>query len=133
MVQLDMHGWKEFREQAERLKNKVAYLANVGEDGRPLVHPVSVILEEGYLFVFMERTSPKAHDLQKNGRFALHSSVADTSGSNGEFVASGCASLVSDPQLRATASRLRRMVPAKGKFRFIFVNRRKSNGYDLFE
>lgn len=114
MAQLDMHGWKELQEEAselaefgaERLKNKVAYLATVGEDGRPRVHPVAVILGEGHLFVFMERTSPKAHDLQKNGRFALHSAVADTSGSNGEFAASGSASLVSDSKLRATAGRL---------------------------
>ncbi len=110
-----MHGWKELQEQAselaefgaERLRNKVAYLATVGGDGRPRVHPVSVIVGEGYLFVFMDRNSPKGHDLQRNRQFALHSSVADTSGSNGEFAAYGRASLVSDPQLRATAARLR--------------------------
>jgi hypothetical protein len=114
MDQLNMRGWKELQEQAselaefgaERLKNKVAYLATVAKEERPRVHPVAVILGEGYLFVFMEPTSPKAHDLRKNGRFALHSSVTDTSGSNGEFTADGRASLVSDPQLRATAARL---------------------------
>ncbi len=111
-----MHmGWKEFQEGspelakfgAERLKNNVAYLATVSENGQPRVHPVSPIVGEGHLFIFMERTSPKAHDLQKNRRYALHSSVRDTSGSNGEFAISGRANLITDPELRATAARIR--------------------------
>lgn len=108
-------GWKEFQEKspdlakfgAERLKNTVAYLATVSENGQPRVHPVSPIVGEGHLFLFMERTSPKARDLQKNGLYALHSSVRDTSGSNGEFTISGRATLISDPGLRATAARIR--------------------------
>jgi len=68
------------------------------------VHPVTPILGAGRLFVFMEPTSPKGHDLRRDGRYALHSAVRDTEGSNGEFIVTGKARLVSDPQTRAVAA-----------------------------
>jgi hypothetical protein len=50
----------------------LAYLATVRADGAPRIHPVSpVITDEGiYCFVV---SSPKRHDLDRDGRYALHS------------------------------------------------------------
>jgi hypothetical protein len=60
----------------ERLLDQgVAYLATTARDGAPRVHPVSPIITEHGLYVFMEPTSPKGHDLRRDGRFALHGPV----------------------------------------------------------
>lgn len=74
---------------AARFTNRVAYLATVRKDGSPQVHPVSPILRDNRLFVFMYPTSPKAHDLQRDGRYALHCAVEDNSGGAGEFYVRG--------------------------------------------
>jgi hypothetical protein len=89
---------------AERLLDgEVAYLATVREDGSPRVHPVTPIIGDGRLFVFMEPTSPKGHDLRRNGRYAMHCQVADSEGGKGEFFLSGRAQLVEDAAIRETA------------------------------
>jgi hypothetical protein len=104
-------SWKHF-EQAnpqlaafghERLHRRVCYLATVRKDGSPRVHPVSPLISDGHLLVFMEPTSPKGHDLRRDGRYALHSSVADNDGTGGEFTVAGRARLVQSPALRMTA------------------------------
>ena len=97
---------------AERLNGKVAYLATVRKDGSPRVHPMTPIIGQGRLFVFMEPTSPKGHDLVRNGRYAMHCSVSDTSGASGEFFISGHAHLVDSPELRALAAGLSSYAPA---------------------
>ena len=84
---------------AGRFENRVAYLATVGKDGAPRVHPVSPILRQNRLFVFMYPTSPKAHDLQRGGRYALHCSVEGSDGGAGEFYVRGTAQQVHDPAL----------------------------------
>jgi hypothetical protein len=81
----------------------VAYLATIRQDGAPRVHPVTPIVGQGHLFVFMEPTSPKGHDLLRDGRYALHCAVGDSSGDSGEFQVSGRARLVEDATLRALA------------------------------
>ena len=87
-----------------RFASRVAYLATVRSDGTPRVHPVTPILGGGHLFVFMDKRSPKGHDLRRTGRFALHSSVEDEEGGQGEFFIAGGASQVDDESLRATAA-----------------------------
>ncbi len=96
-----MATWGEFAEAAPELTDfgterfrtaEVAYLATVRSDARPRVHPVTPIIGGGRLFVFMERTSPKGHDLRRNDRYALHSLVTDQHGTGGEFLVSGKAS-----------------------------------------
>lgn len=83
----------------------VAYLATVSADGRPRVHPVSpVISSDDRLFVFMEPTSPKGHDLRRDGRFALHSAVEDVFGTGGEVFVRGVAAAVEDPADRRVAA-----------------------------
>jgi len=78
-----MSSWGDFEAAApqiaafarERLHGRVSYLATVQADGGPRVHPVTPIVGGGRLFLFMEPTSPKGRDLQRDGRFALHCGV----------------------------------------------------------
>ena len=107
-------SWKNLEEKqpelaafgAERLKDKVAYLATIRKDGSPRVHPLTPIIGQGHLFVFKEPTSPKGHDLRRDRRYAMHCSVSDNSGAGGEFIISGRARLVDNPELRALAVKL---------------------------
>jgi hypothetical protein len=113
-------SWREFAadapEMAEfgkrRFASEVAYLATVKKDGGPRVHPVTPITGEGRLFLFMEPTSPKGHDLRRDGRYALHCSVADSDGGQGEFLITGTASLVEDPGTRSIAVKCASYAPA---------------------
>lgn len=84
-----------------RLTCRVAYLATVRADGSPRIHPVTPHVGDGRLFVYMEPSSPKVGDLRRDGRFALHCTVEDTSGGEGEFIVWGYATLVDDADLRA--------------------------------
>jgi hypothetical protein len=107
-----MTSWLEFAQHAPdlakfgkaRFGSGVAYLGTVRADGSPRVHPVTPILGE-QLFLFMEPTSPKGKDLERDARFTLHCSVEDSSGGNGEFYVRGRAFLTSDPLLREQAVR----------------------------
>ncbi len=91
---------------AARFGDGVAYLATVREDGSPRIHPVTPIAGEGRLFLFMEPTSPKGKDLRRDGRYALHSAVDDSGGSNGEFLVEGRAEFVEEPAILDFASSL---------------------------
>ncbi|HEY9089702.1 MAG TPA: pyridoxamine 5'-phosphate oxidase family protein [Anaerolineaceae bacterium] len=107
-----MPSWIEFTQQAPeiaafgkaRLENRVAYLGTLRADGSPRVHPVVPILGE-QLFLFMEPTSPKGKDLQRDPRYTLHCGVENSEGGGGEFAISGRAVLTSDPGLRWQAVR----------------------------
>ncbi|MEZ4674838.1 MAG: hypothetical protein R2932_11420 [Caldilineaceae bacterium] len=105
-----MTTWQEFAQQApalanfgkERFGGGVAYLATVRADGGPRVHPVTPIIGE-QLFLFMEPTSPKGKDLQRDGRYTLHCAVENSSGGSGEFYVRGIGTLTNDLALRAQA------------------------------
>jgi hypothetical protein len=119
-------SWAEFEQDApdlatfgrERFTSQVAYLATVKKDGAPRVHPVTPIVGGGHLFVFMEPTSPKGHDLRRDGRFALHCSVRDSSGESGEFLVSGRAELSDSAELRSVATTHAPYAPADRYFLF---------------
>ena len=121
-------SWKALEDQqpelaafgAERLNGQVAYLATVRKDGSPRVHPMTPIIGQGHLFVFMEPTSPKGRDLRRDGRYAIHCSVGDTSGASGEFSVTGQAHLIDHPELRALAVRLASYTPADRYILFEF-------------
>jgi hypothetical protein len=98
---------------AARLNGKVAYLATIRKDGAPRVHPITPIIGQGHLFIFMEPTSPKGFDLQRDGRYALHCSVSDNSGESGECIVTGRGRLVDQAELRALAVRLSSYEPAE--------------------
>lgn len=114
-------SWKIFESQSPdlaefakaRLHNKVAYLATIRKDGSPRVHPFTPIIGEGHFFVFMEPTSPKGHDLRRDGRYAVHCSVSDTSGESGEVIVTGRARFIEDTEARALAVRLCPYNPAE--------------------
>ena len=70
---VSVRTWGEFAKEAPGLAAfgaelllgaQVAYLATVRPDGVPRVHPVTPILTDDGLFLFMEPTSPKGRDLR---------------------------------------------------------------------
>lgn len=108
-----MTSWAEFAEQApalaafghERLHMRVSYLGTVRANGQPRVHPVTPIIGDRHLFLFMEPASPKGRDLERSGHYVLHCSVSDSSGDSGEFYVRGTGTRVHDPALREEATR----------------------------
>jgi hypothetical protein len=96
---------------ADRLGQGVAYLATIRADGPPRAHPVTPIIGEGRLFLFMEPTSPKGRDLRRDPRFALHSLVIDSAGSGGEVYVRGRATPTDDPADRDAAMRSANYTP----------------------
>ncbi|MDX1414984.1 MAG: pyridoxamine 5'-phosphate oxidase family protein [Candidatus Promineifilaceae bacterium] len=96
----------------ERFTSRVAYLATVRKDGSPRVHPVTPIIGEGRLFLFMEPTSPKGFDLRRDPRYAMHASVEDAGGGGGEFFINGRATLIEDPETRDIAGQAASYAPA---------------------
>lgn len=50
----------------------MGYLATVRADGGPRVHPVSPVITDDGLYCFVV-SSPKRRDLERDGRYALHS------------------------------------------------------------
>jgi catechol 2,3-dioxygenase-like lactoylglutathione lyase family enzyme len=119
--------WQEFAAAApdlgafglRRLEGRVAYLATARADGAPRVHPVSPFIGQGRLFVYMEPSSPKAHDLRRDDRYALHGSVEDSGGGEGELSLSGRARLVTDAQGRALAFEAARAAGFSPKERYV--------------
>lgn len=114
-------NWKDLEDARSELaalgverfrKFDVAYLATVRADGSPRVHPVTPIVGQGHLFLFMEPTSPKGHDLLRDGRYALHCTVSSSGGESGEFFISGHAKFVDDPTVRRLATELASYAPA---------------------
>ena len=102
-------SWGEFAEEspelaslgAARFGTRVAYLATIGDDHAPRVHPFTPLLLEDRLFCFMRRQSPKGKDLRRNGRFAIHAAVENEEGGGGEFWIAGQArALDNDQELR---------------------------------
>ena len=106
-----MATWAEFESASPpladfgrgRIDAGLAYLATVGRDGFPRVHPVTPIIGGGHLFLFIEPDSPKGYDLRRNAKYALNSSVTDSEGTGGEFFLRGTAALVEDAELRKVA------------------------------
>jgi hypothetical protein len=50
----------------------LGYLATLRPDGAPRLHPVCPVVCDGGLYVFIGNHSPKLRDLQRDGRFTLH-------------------------------------------------------------
>jgi hypothetical protein len=123
-----MTGWAEFAQEAPefaefgkaRFQSGVAYLGTLRVDGSPRVHPVTPILGE-QLFLFMEPTSPKGKDLQRDPRYTLHCSVEDSNGGGGEFYVRGHATLANDPLIREQAVHASSYVPQDNYILFMFT------------
>jgi hypothetical protein len=102
--------WREFEAAApelarlgkERLERTgVALLGTVTRDGSPRISPVEPFFYGGHLLLGLMGWSAKARDLRRDERFALHSSVSDPGGSEGEFKLYGRAIEVADEDVRA--------------------------------
>jgi Pyridoxamine 5'-phosphate oxidase len=90
---------------AELLHDQVAYLATLKADGSPRLHPVRPVVTAGHLFVFMETTSPKGRDIDRDPRYALHATAtSDTPWDLREFVVDGTARRRDDPDGRSIAN-----------------------------
>ncbi len=121
-----MTSWMEFAQQAPeiaafgraRFQSGVAYLGTLRTDGSPRVHPVTPIIGE-QLFLFMEPTSPKGKDLQRDSRYTLHCAVEDSSGGAGEFYVRGQATLSNDPLMREQAVIASPYVPEERYITFV--------------
>lgn len=76
-------------------------LATVRGDEPPRIHPVNVEIVDGRLYAFILR-SAKRTDLERDGRYALHTHVDPASPS--EFAVRGHATLVDADLARAAAA-----------------------------
>jgi len=106
-----MLSWSEFTEATpnlasfgkRRLEGRIAYFATIRSNGSPRLHPVSPFIANNHLFVYMEPTSPKVHDLRRDARYTMHCAVEDSSGGQGEFLISGKAIEVNNEKTRKVA------------------------------
>jgi hypothetical protein len=110
-----MVTWKEFaaaepdladvgRSLLFQFKVGLAFLATLRKDGAPRLHPVCPVLSDHRLFVLTIPTSPKRHDLLRDGRYALQTFPQPKPGSD-EFYIAGKAVGVDDPAVRAAILR----------------------------
>ena len=82
----------------------LAFLATVRKDGAPRLHPVCPVLSDDRLFVLITPGSPKRHDLERDGRYALQTFPQPRAGSD-EFYIAGTAVPVSDRAVHDTVLR----------------------------
>ena len=78
----------------------VAFLATVGDDGRPRMHPFIPAIVDGALWAFVT-PSPKQGDLDRAGLYAIHSTLGPADES---FFLSGTARRVDDAARRAAVA-----------------------------
>src|SRR6266508_2616401 len=100
-----MASWFEFAAAQPRLPAAIpelvhqygpglGYLATVRADGGPRVHPVSPVITDDGFYCFLLDT-PKRRDLERDGRYALHSYPPEDS--DDEAYLSGRVQPVTDP------------------------------------
>jgi len=92
------------RAQLFQFRVGLAFLATVRRDGSPRVHPVCPVLSGDRLCVLITPGSPKRHDLEHDGRYALQAFPQPKAGSD-EFYIAGQARLVDDAATRAAVLR----------------------------
>ena len=97
-------SWGDFEARAPRLaalgserfeRTRVAILGTVRADGSPRISPIEPVLANGRLLLGA-MPSLKRGDLERDPRCALHSSISDVNGSEGEFKIHGRAILAGD-------------------------------------
>ena len=112
---MDSLRWGEFREKNEDLAAKghtllyqygigLGFIATVRKDGGPRVHPCCPILMEDGLYVFVLGNSPKRYDLDRDGRYALHSNPPAEN--DDEFYIAGIVKHIDDLDLREKVSNI---------------------------
>ncbi|QDY05816.1 pyridoxamine 5'-phosphate oxidase [Micromonospora sp. HM134] len=114
-----MASWSAFAADEPRLADGIrlllqqygsgfGYLATVRADGGPRVHPVCPLVTDGGLFCFVV-DSPKRRDLERDGRYALHSFPPEES--DDEAYVAGRAEPVTDPARVALVAEIGRAAP----------------------
>ncbi|MGC5018737.1 pyridoxamine 5'-phosphate oxidase family protein [Micromonospora sp. DT47] len=114
-----MASWSEFAADEPRLADGIrlllqqygpgfGYLATVRADGGPRVHPVCPLISDEGLFCFVV-DSPKRRDLERDGRYALHSFPPEES--DDEAYVAGRARPVVDPAWVARVAEIGRAAP----------------------
>ena len=127
-----MISWSQFSAVApdlasfgkRRLEGRIAYFATIRPEGSPRLHPVSPFVANGDLFVYMEPTSPKGHDLRRDARYTMHCGVEDNSGGQGEFFIRGKAVEVSDRRMKEEAFEQARRMGYNPQERYILFELR---------
>ena len=114
-----MATWSQFAAAAPRLAAQVralfeqygqglGYLATVRPDGGPRIHPVAPVITDDGLYCFII-PSPKRADLERDGRYALHSFPPEHT--NDEAYVAGRAVPVTDPLRVSTLARRFKAAP----------------------
>jgi len=86
----------------ERLsRHQLCLIGTIRRDGRPRISPVEPDFVGGELMLGMMWKSPKALDLIRDPRCAVHSVVANNNGTEGDFKLYGRALAVDDRERRA--------------------------------
>jgi hypothetical protein len=102
-----MPSWSEFEAAAPELAARVRArldahahktLATLRRDGSPRISGTETELKEGELWIGSMWQARKAHDLQRDPRFALHSGSDEPSGWDGDAKLAGVAEEITDPQ-----------------------------------
>ena len=123
-----MVTWKEFAAAAPDLADVgrsllcqfgvgLAFLATVRKDGAPRLHPVCPVLSDDRLCLLITPTSPKRHDLLRDGRYALQTFPQPKPGSD-EFYIAGKAVLLDDPAACAEVLRDAKHMAAASEIAF---------------
>lgn len=103
-----MPTWSQFEAEAPTLADAVRErldrhvhktLATVRRDGSPRISGTETRLVGGELWIGSMWAARKAHDLQRDGRYALHSGSDDPPGWKGDAKLAGVAEEVTDQEL----------------------------------
>jgi len=102
-----MPSWSEFEAAAPELAGQVRRrldahthktLATVRRDGSPRISGTETQLRDGELWIGSMWQARKAHDLQRDPRFALHSGSDEPSDWSGDAKLAGVAEEITDPE-----------------------------------
>jgi Pyridoxamine 5'-phosphate oxidase len=103
-----MPSWNEFEAAAPELAEKVRArlaahghktLATIRRDGSPRISGTETAITEGELWIGSMWQALKAHDLQRDPRFALHSGSDEPSDWAGDAKLAGVAEEITDPEV----------------------------------
>ncbi len=102
-----MPSWSDFEAAAPELAASVRArldahthktLATVRRDGSPRISGTETALKDGELWIGSMWQARKAHDLQRDPRFALHSGSDEPAGWGGDAKLAGVAEEITDPE-----------------------------------
>jgi hypothetical protein len=112
--------WREIQESAPEFAARLRgfldarvhkTIATLRVDGSPRISGTETFFADGDLWFGSMPDARKAHDLQRDPRFALHGGSADPPGWDGDGKLSGRAQEVTDPDRRLTVFRARGVDP----------------------